>query len=281
VSNYYRFRKNFGAGILAQEMISSPRYPDDPLYDELAVETDHTLPSTAVDGVSTSDIFLLVVWYDTVDPGDDSDMEIMSAIITSHPRVFQMVERGLEGTSVAAHPVGSNVGLHYTAGLSLEDLQPLIVIHDSTPGSLIYSWTDVFGVREIGILEPGLYGQVLVTAGDGHEPFWDWVWGSPGAAYGRIRTFRPRIYSGHSQELVTMNVTRQVTASGITAVKRDNLNDPSYFTEFDLENPRSFTEGSVLVEIETEILNFSGDSNSEQLRQEEAVIGSSLQVDIV
>lgn len=274
--NYYRFRKNFGAGVLAQEMISSPGYVDDPLYDEIAVDADHSLPSTAVDGVTTSDSFLLVIWNDTVDPGDDPDMEIMSAIITSHSRVFQVVDRALEGTSASAHPVGSSVGLHYTAGLSLEDMSPIVAIYDSTPGSLIYSWVDVFGVREIGILVPGLYGQVLVTAGDNHRPFWDWVWGAPGGTYSRIKRFYPIINSGHSSAIITMDVMRQVTANGLSAIKRDNLNDSPYFTALDMEDPSSYVDGGFALTVDTEIMDFTGGSNSEQVRDEQAVIGSSV-----
>lgn len=276
-SNYYLFRKNFSSGILDQELLDAPRYADDPLYDEIAVKEGHNLPSASADGITTDDQFRLVIWNGTINPGDDPSMEIVTATITSHPRVFQVVTRGEENTIAAAHPVGSYVGLHYTAGVSLADLEPIADLLSAAVGSLFYTWSDVFGNRQVGILAPGLYGQVLVTAGTGHRPFWDWIWGAPGATYGRIKQFYPNIYSGVVANLLTIDCERLVIVPGgdVYAVKRDNITDPSYFNEFNMEDPDSYVDGSMEVSIAIEVLDFSGSSFSEPVREEEAIVASS------
>lgn len=171
-TSYYFFRKNWGSGILAIQLNDTSGYPDDPLYDEIAVEEDHTLPgSDSSDGSTLDDEFVFVIWNETPNPGDDPGMEIVVARRTEHPRVYQVVTRGAENTLISEHPVGSFVGLHYTAGVSTHDLAPIQAILDATIGSIIYTWADVYDRREMGILPPGTNGMVLYTAGDNQPPF--------------------------------------------------------------------------------------------------------------
>lgn len=187
----------------------APDYPDDPRYDEIAVEDDHTLPNS--EDTTLTKQFRLVIWSGNyANPGDDPGMEIVTATRTSHPRVYQIVTRGEENTSIIAHSIGCNVGLHYTAGVSNGDLETILAILEATTGSIIYSWKDVFGNKKIGILPPAAFGKVLVTAGLGHAPFWDWIWGAPGAMGGFIITRESVIEVGRSDEKISPTLKNEV-----------------------------------------------------------------------
>ena len=199
MTTYYR--KNFSSGVMSLHLKSAPDYPDDPRYDEIAVAEDHTLPNS--DDTTLTKQFRLVIWSgDYINPGNDPSMEIVTATRTTHPLVYQIVTRGEEDTAIVAHPVGCNIGLHYTAGLSNADLETILAILEADPGSIIYSWTDVFGNRQIGILSPAAFGKVLVTAGSNKRPFWDWIWGAPGAAGGFIITRESVIEVGYLDEKI-------------------------------------------------------------------------------
>lgn len=206
MTTYYR--KNFSSGVMSLLLKAAPSYAEDPRYDEIAVEEDHTLPNS--DDTTLTRQFRLVIWSgDYSNPGDDPDMEIVTATRTTHPLVYQIVTRGEEDTAIVAHPVRCNVGLHYTAGLSNADLETIQSILEAEVGSIIYSWADVFGNTHVGMLSPAPQGKVLVTAGSGKAPFWDWIWGAPGGAGGFIITRECVIETGHEEEEVspTLNNT--------------------------------------------------------------------------
>jgi hypothetical protein len=188
-THYYMYRKNWGQGVLAIQLNATPGYPDDPLYDEIALEADHTLPGAGE--ADLTETFRLVIWSNSVNPGFDPGMEIVTAQRTDHPRVYQITQRGEEDTVAVAHPVGSYVGLHYTAGVSEHDLAPIQSILDAVAGSIVYTWEDVWGQRSIGILPPGYHQQILHTAGTGQPPYWDWVFGLG------IRIINIWIFSGY------------------------------------------------------------------------------------
>lgn len=206
------FRKNFSYGVLAVALKSAPDYPDDPGYDELAVEVDHTLPNEDDTDLTTE--FRLVVWSGTVNPGDDPSMEIVTVTRTVNSRVYQITERGSEGTGIVEHPVGSYVGLHYTAGVSNDDIAPIEAILDSSAGSVFYTWITVTGEKIIKALAPGSYGQVLVTAGPSAPPFWDWIFRAPGAAYSGTKTIGIYIVATITSETITLADTHTQDTSG-------------------------------------------------------------------
>jgi hypothetical protein len=280
MTTYYR--KNFSSGILDVALIASPGYADDPLYDEIAVEEGHTLPNS--DDTTLTKEFRLVIWSDNyINPGDDPDMEIVTATRTTHSRVYQIVTRGEEDTGIVAHAVGSYVGLHYTAGVSNADLEPIQAILDADPGSILYSWVDVFGNKQIGILPAATYGKVLVTAGTGQAPFWDWVWLSPGAAYGRIKHYNPIMYSGKSTVVITIDKLRseEAVANDYRGTNLGPLADR--FQSVNPEDPDTYVDGAMAVDvIVDQTLDFIGDSYSDEvINDEEAVIGSSYTAPIV
>ena len=261
--SYYYYRKNFSSGALAIQLIDSPGYPDDPLYDEIALEEDHTLPDATE--AELTDQFRLVIWSETINPGDDPSMEIVTATRTSHPRVYQIVTRGEENTDIVAHPVGSYVGLHYTAGLSELDMAPVNDILAASAGSLIYVWVDIFGNKSIEILSPGSYGQVLVTAGSNERPFWDWAWLAPGAAYGAIKAFYHEVLVG-------------VAGSKITIDESESLLATSFATDISTDSQK--IDEQVSYDVDSEMLIFDGSSGSEQFVDAPSTLGK-LETDVV
>lgn len=240
------YRKNFGAGVLDVALKAAPDYTGDPGYDEIAVVDGHTLPSSSE--VDLTDQFTLVIWSDTANPGDDPNMEIVTATKTSHPRIYQVVERGAEDTDIVAHPVGSYVGLHYTAGVSNADLEPILDILEASKGSLIYAWQDIFGNSYIEILPPGSYGQVLVTGGLTNRPFWDWVWLTPGASGGFMVVREYEVFEGVIGNVITIDHEWDEVTPDILVL-----------TDID----SSVAENEVLHSTETEVLVFDGSSGSE------------------
>ena len=254
------YRKNFSSGVMSLALEATSDYaggaPDYPRYDEIAVEEDHTLPNS--DDTILTKQFRLVIWSgDYTNPGDDPGMEIVTATRTTHPLVYQIVTRGEEDTSIVAHSIGSNVGLHYTAGVSNADLEAVLAILEADRGSLIYSWTDVFGNRQIEVLPPAVFGKVLVTAGSNKRPFWDWIWGAPGAAGGFIITRESVIEIGFLDEIITP--TLEDVEVGVVC---------SYNTDVE--------EFICLIEIigYYEYLLFDGSSDTELYEDKESVINS-------
>lgn len=235
---------------------ASPDYVDDPRYDEIAVEEGHTLPNS--DDTTLTKQFRLVLWSgDYTNPGDDPGMEIVTATRTAHPLVYQIVIRGEEDTDIVAHEVGCNVGLHYTAGVSDADLETINSILEADIGSIIYSWVDVFGNKKIGILPPAAHGKVLVTAGDNKRPFWDWVWGAPGAAGGFIIVRESVIETGYSDVKISPTLENKVVVV-----------ECSYNTDAE--------EFECVIEVigEYEYLLFDGSSGSETYTDKESIISS-------
>ena len=233
------FRKNYARGVMQIQLLDAPRYPDDPLYDELVLTTDHTLP-TAADGCEIDREMQLVIWSNTDNPGWDPGMEIVTCTRTAHPQVYQITQRGAENTPIGAHAVDSYVGLHYTAGVSNNDLQPIIDMLAASVGTIVYTWEDLSGNRKIGILPPGLYGQVLVTAGDDAAPFWDWVWGAPGAMGGGA-LLEILMYSVFQFEVITVNLVFQTTETLEAEHGTDEGPNPDWF---DVDNEQAFNTGS-------------------------------------
>ena len=258
------YRKNFSSGVMSLLLKATPTPgdPDDPRYNEIAVEEDHTLPNSA--DTTLIKQFRLVIWSgDYINPGDDPEMEIVTATRSTHPLVYHIITRGEEGTTIVAHPVGCIVGLHYTAGVSNADLETISAILEADPGSIIYSWTDVFGNRKIGILPPAAHGKVLVTAGSDKRPFWDWVWGAPGAAGGFIITRESVIEVGHLDEEISPTLENKLVVV-----------ECSYNT--DVEE----FECEIEVAGEYEYLLFDGSSASEAYEDKESVINCEVEYEI-
>lgn len=273
------YRKNYASAVLSIALVDSPGYVDDPLYDEIAVDTDHTLPNST-EVPTLTEQFRLIIWSNTIDPGDAPDMEIVTVTRTSHPRVYQIATRGEEDTGIVAHAVGSRVGLHYTAGISNADLEPILAVLAAAAGSIVYAWTDVFGNKSIAILEPSNYGKVLVTAGDNKRPFWDWVWGAPGASYGGIKQIYITIETGLSNAIITMDVLRLIECILEPTEFSTNFGpNAERFQNFTPEDPSSFVDGPFELTITDEILNLSGDSDSDPTYKiQDAAISSTAQV---
>jgi len=217
------FRKNYGFGTTRQAI--SKNIADGYLYYNIFVETkknslpngsDGSLynPSNLTDPDLTSQ-FKLVIWSTTVDPGDATDFEIVIARRTENANVYDIITRGDEDTAIVAHPAGSYVGLHYTAGLSMADLEPIRTILAAPKGSLIYTGDDGFGNKIIDILTPSTYGKVLVTAGDNKPPFWDWVWESPGALSGMDVTILVNICSFFNSIVPDVTIESPILATSL------------------------------------------------------------------
>jgi hypothetical protein len=233
--NYYKYRKNYSGGTTQIALSASPGYPDDPFYDEIAMDSGHTLPNGVNDDSTMDDRFNLVIWSDTIDPGADPSMEIVVAERTTHPLVYQIVERGAEDTSISAHPIGSNVGLHYTALVSEEDLAPIQAILDAVEGSIIYTWSNVFGEKRIGILAPGTSGMTLHTAGAGQPPYWDWVYGLAS------RTFLLYIFMEGSGAIETMDKTLLHTVDEAEIYTQYSTSSH----DIEIDHASSFVDGSI------------------------------------
>lgn len=250
------YRKNFSSGVMSLPLKASPDYPDDPRYDEIAVKEDHNLPNS--DNTTLTKRFRLVIWSgDYTNPGDDPEMEIVTATRSTHPLVYHIITRGEEGTAIVAHPVGCNVGLHYTAGVSNADLATILSILEGDVGSIIYSWKDVFGNRQIGVLPPAAHGKVLVTAGDNRRPFWDWIWGAPGAMGGFIITRESTIEVGYSDEKISPTL-------------KDKIVEVICSYNTDVEEFECIFETIRYIEY----LLFDGSSGSEAYEDKESVINS-------
>jgi len=111
-------RKNFARGILSADINDSAT--------QVVLNPGHSLPTDA-------GTFPLVIWDQSTypDPADDINLEVVLASYAGVANTFNIV-RAQEDTSAVAHSSGDRIALHYTAGMSLNDL--LNVDHGSTLG---------------------------------------------------------------------------------------------------------------------------------------------------
>lgn len=107
-------RKNFSRGTLASNLLAGAV--------QLTVQAGHTLP-TAVGS------FRLVIWNNTTypDPADDTTLEIVTASYSGTANIYNII-RAQEGTVDVVHSSGHRVALHYTAGMSEDDLT-VVAVH--------------------------------------------------------------------------------------------------------------------------------------------------------
>lgn len=103
-------RKNFARGSLKNLLPAAAL--------QMTLDVGHTLPTEA-------GTFRAVIWdMETFpNPVDDPDTEIVTATYSA-PNVYTIV-RAQEDTLQVAHAVGSEVALHYTAGMSSQDMDYL------------------------------------------------------------------------------------------------------------------------------------------------------------
>lgn len=101
-------RKNFASGLLSSAM--------DEVANQLFVNAGHSLPTE-------SGKFRLVIWDSVAypNPADDSNTEIVTAEYSGTLNVYNII-RAQESTLAVSHNISSMVALHYTAGMSEEDL---------------------------------------------------------------------------------------------------------------------------------------------------------------
>ena len=100
-------RKNFARGVLKNLLTATAT--------SMTLDAGHTLPTVAGS-------FQVVIWnMETFpNPADDPDTEIVTASYST-PNVYT-ITRAQEYTLGVAHAIGSEVALHYTAGMSNQDL---------------------------------------------------------------------------------------------------------------------------------------------------------------
>jgi hypothetical protein len=101
-------RKNFAFGSLAVQLTA--------VATQMTLNVGHTLPTDAGS-------FRVVIWNIVTfpNPADDPDAEIVTATYSGGPNIYNIV-RAQEDTLQLVHAVGSEVALHYTAGVSDDDL---------------------------------------------------------------------------------------------------------------------------------------------------------------
>ena len=104
-------RKNFARGSLKNLLTFDAT--------QMTLEVGHTLPTEAGS-------FRVVIWdMETFpNPVDDPDTEIVTTTYSGVPNVYT-ITRAQEDTLGVAHAVGSEVALHYTAGMSSQDMDYL------------------------------------------------------------------------------------------------------------------------------------------------------------
>lgn len=69
------------------------------------------------------------------------------------------------------------------------------ITKDAPIGSLNFTWRDKTGNKQIMPIPIGEKGQILVSGGPSHAPFFDWVWETPGAKAGLERSWHNYIYA--------------------------------------------------------------------------------------
>jgi hypothetical protein len=103
-------RKNFARGTLAADI--------NDVVTQMTLTGTHSLPTSAGN-------FRLVIW-DAIsypDPADDAGLEVVTASYNA-PNVYDIV-RAQEDTIASSHDAGDRVGLHYTAGVSQDDVDSI------------------------------------------------------------------------------------------------------------------------------------------------------------
>ena len=101
-------KENFSFGVLASTLNAAAV--------TLTVTAGHTLPTA-------SGTFRLVIW-DSVsfpNPSDDAGVEIVTGEYSGTPNIYD-ITRAQESTSDVEHAASEKVGLHYTAGVNVDDL---------------------------------------------------------------------------------------------------------------------------------------------------------------
>ena len=158
-------RKNFSRGVLAADLTVIASF--------LIMKAGHNLPVAA-------GTFPLVIWdfEASPDPADALDLEIVLASYSGVANKYN-ITRAQEGTLALVHYIDDRVALHYTAGMSEEDLDylPNHVLTGSehtasglTPGHVLKALTDTtfdFAEFESGVynLDGGSASSVFVGTG--------------------------------------------------------------------------------------------------------------------
>jgi len=101
-------RKNFSRGHLNSGITE--------LSNSITVNSGHTLPTDVGQ-------FRLVIWdhIHYPDPAEDPNVEIVTASYSGVVNVYNII-RAQEDTIAVSHDIGCRCGMHYTAGVSLDDL---------------------------------------------------------------------------------------------------------------------------------------------------------------
>ena len=101
-------RKNFARGSLSLLLTD--------VAVQMRLNVGHGLPTEA-------GFFRAVIWNMSAfsNPADDPDTEIVTASYSGVPNVYN-IQRAQEGTLQVGHPVNSEVAIHYTSGMSEDDL---------------------------------------------------------------------------------------------------------------------------------------------------------------
>ncbi len=131
-------KKNFARATLASNLLAGAL--------TMTVSVGHNLPTTA-------GVFRILIWNATgfPDPFDDSNKEIVTASYSGTPNIYNLI-RAQENTSDVLHAAGSRAGLHYTAGISDDD------IYDST------DFDSDFAMKTLDDLAAGVTNVHLTTA---------------------------------------------------------------------------------------------------------------------
>ncbi len=142
-------KANFAHGTLASTLSAAAT--------QLTMTAGHSLPTASGE-------FRLVIWDAATypNPSDDSNVEIVTGSFNAG-NVYDIL-RAEESTSDVEHAAGSKVGLHYTAGVSLDDLANVsnafktFFLSDtgSGVGSLNYAYPHETGEAQSTIVTAGL-----------------------------------------------------------------------------------------------------------------------------
>jgi hypothetical protein len=152
-------KENFSFGVLASTLAQSAA--------TLTVTAGHSLPTA-------SGTFRLVIWDSASfpNPSDDSDVEIVTGEYSGTPNVYD-ITRAQESTGDVEHAAGEKVGLHYTAGVNVDDLNaashPMARVTGST-FSTVQHMQDIFhsaGWINGGGITDDTDGTITVAAGTG------------------------------------------------------------------------------------------------------------------
>lgn len=181
----------------------------------LTVLTGHTLPVIAGQ-------MRLTIWNVSAfpDPADDPDLEIVTAVYSGTSNIYN-ITRAQENTSDVLHPSGSRIALHYTAGMSDDD------IYDSS------DFNSDFAGKDLDDLAAGTTNVHLTTA----------LRTNYNAAYSHISS------TGASHSYIDQNVTTvgtptfaNITDSSLTANRLISSNGSKVLTS--VPNLQSWIAGT-------------------------------------